>query len=123
MGADFRGFDEAEARLAAGPARLRDALYAATKDGTALVATAIRANTPVRSGRLLAGWRTKVEQTGDGAVGTISDRVRYAPFVERGQHPHEPMRAQPMVAKGVAETTEPVRRLYEIKVAEAVRTL
>jgi Bacteriophage HK97-gp10, putative tail-component len=123
MGVETRGFDEAERELLSAPAQLARVLYETTREGTALVADAIRADTPVHTGRLLAGWKTKVEETVDGGKGTISNKVRYGPFVERGAHPYKPMRAQPMVAEGTAATMGTVRRLYEVRVEQVVNTL
>lgn len=116
---DIKGFDEAIAAMKAGPDRMKEALYQATRDATGVVAGTIRANTPVHSGRLLAGWRTRVEASLSGAKGTISDKVRYANFVERGDHPYHPMRAQPMVAKGVALTTGTVNSIYDVAIRKA----
>lgn len=130
---DTKGFDEAEAKLASAPARLRRALYDGTKEAVALIADVLRANTPVHVGRtpvrkgapyppgaLLAGWRTKVAETAGGAEGKVYNRVYYRLFVERGAHPHRPMRAQPITAKGVAETSGAVTAIYEARVAVAV---
>lgn len=98
---------------------MKEAVYQATKDATGVVAEAIRENTPVHSGRLLAAWRTRVEASLTGAKGTVSNKVRYANFVEHGNHPYHPMRAQPMAAKGVALTTGTVNAIYDMAVRKA----
>lgn len=116
---ETEGFDEAIAALKAGPDRMREAIYQATKDATSTVADTVRANTPVHTGRLLAAWRTRVEASLTGAKGTVSNKVRYASFVERGNHPYHPMRAQPMVAKGVTLTTGTVNTIYDVAVHKA----
>ena len=120
---ELDGFDEAQAKMAAAPAALRKALLDTTREATGVVAAAIRGGTPIHSGRLLSGWQTRVEATVDGATGKISNKVRYLVFVNRGNHPYRPMRAQPFVAEGVAVTTGTVRALYEANVVTTVEAM
>lgn len=125
---ETQGFDEAIAAMKAGPDRLKEALYQATREATGVTVDAIRANTPVAvksrtPGELLANWRSRVEGTLGGARSTISNKVRYSNFVEYGQHPYHPMRAQPMVAKGVALTTGTVNTIYDVAVRKATAEL
>jgi bacteriophage HK97-gp10 putative tail-component len=130
MGVELNGFDKAQAEMAAAPGRLRLGLFDATKEITKVMADAVRTNVPVRKtdlrrqpapGQLLAGVRTRVQQTADGATGRVYTKVRYASFVERGTARHGG--PQWPFARGEQETRAQVQAIFDGAVDEVTRSI
>lgn len=120
---DMEGFDEANEALASLPDLLREAISDSAGEGTSILLNALESQTPVRSGRLIRGWRTSVSTSGDEATGKVFNETPYGPYVEAGRHPHHRMRSNPFTKRGISLASGTVLSLAEANVQAVVDTL
>ena len=102
----IKGFAEFNKNLNKAPKQLEDNLDTAIKKSIATISRNAKLKTPVRTGQLVKGYRTKFGSL----EGVLANIVKYAPYVEYGTRSFT---GRFFLAKGMQNSVSSIQKFFE----------